>query len=1060
LPPRFHVVVVWMLFVAAIAALPGSTPAYAQTQPLGSPTRLERMPVSPYLIDAWTSEEGLPQNTVNALTQTRDGYIWLATFGGLVRFDGRSFRTFAAANTPGLGADRILTLYEDRGGALWIGTERDGVFVSRQGVFSRPSWHRRLPSRQVWAIYQTRDDALWFGTSEGAVRVDRRERVTIIAPRDGRSVQSVRAIAESPNGTVWLGLHGRGLTRVVDGVLRPFSFFETGEEALVNVITIGRRSGVVWVGTQGGLFRLRGERAERVPLAGDVGAAPVRAIVADETAGVWVGTRRGLCHLRPDATACYGMEAGLSDAFVRAMGHDREGNLWIGTNIGGLNRLKRRKAVAYVPQRGRGSSLSFLPIVGDGAGGLWAGATCGGLVHFSRGLFEVYGKAQGLPRDCIWAIHRDPDGTLWLGTPGGGLFRVEDGRVERFSAASGLPNDSVLAVTRDRAGVLWAGTYGALNRMTSDGTFESYRLPIQAASVSFITERRAGGVWLGTTAGLFRFVDGRFKRWSTAEGLSHDVVRALLEDPDGTIWLGTYGGGLNRLHGEQVTRYTSANGLYDDVVSRILDDGRGNLWMSGNRGVFRVARRELDAVARGRATAVTSVWYDTTDGMATSETNGGGQPAGWRGPDGRLWFPTIEGLVAFDPSAPTNRHPPPVVVTRVVVDREERDPRGELVVPAGAQNVEIHYAGLSFVAPEKVRFRYQLEGYDRDWIDAGTRREAYYTGLPPGQYRFRVRARNEDGVWSAEDAVLGLRQQPYMYQTWWFAIGCTLLLTAMMALLLYAFHRLRLERALALERMRMRIATDLHDDIGGTLSRMAILSEVARRQAVLPPDVERRLDNLGETARGLVDAMSDVVWSIDPRRDHLASLLLRVREHATDVLEGTPLTFESPPDAETVHLRPDQRRQLYLILKEALTNVAKHARAQHVAVTVTANGDALDVEVRDDGRGFDTAASDPLQSLDYAGRAPRQVFHPGNGLQNMRGRAAGLDGSLTIRSGPGGTTLRVRMPLGRSARATPAGAAALPASTPPPRPSQPEPQRHTAWVNVERGGRFARRRSG
>ncbi|MGH9163026.1 MAG: two-component regulator propeller domain-containing protein, partial [Vicinamibacteraceae bacterium] len=831
-----------MCMVAVVLAT--ACTASAQPRPLAPPVRLASTPVGPYLIDNWTSDEGLPQNTVNALTQTRDGYIWLATFGGLVRFDGQSFRTFAA-NTPGLGADRILALYEDRAGALWIGTERDGVFVRRRGIVSRPNWHGRLPSRQVWTIYQTRDDALWFGTSGGAVRVDPSGRVIVYAPREGTSVRSVRAITESPDATVWLGMYGAGLARVVDGVLRPFPFHHTGEEALVNVITIGHRAGVVWVGTQGGLFRLRGERTERVPLPGNVGAAPVRAIVADETSGVWVGTRSGVCHLRPDAAgACYGTESGLSDAFVRAMGRDREGNLWIGTNTGGLNRLTRRKAVAYVPQGDRGSPLSFLPIVGDGAGGLWAGATCGGLVHFSRGLFEVYGKAQGLPRDCIWAIHRDRDGTLWLGTPGGGLFRVADGRVTRFSAAGGLPNDSVLAVTRDRAGVLWVGTHGALNRMTGDGTFESDRLPTQAASVSFITQRRAGGLWLGTTAGLFRFVEGRFRRWSTADGLSHDVVRAVLEDPDGTLWLGTYGGGLNRLRAGQVTRYTTANGLYDDVVSSILDDGRGNLWMSGNRGVFRVARRELDAVARGRAATVTSVWYETTDGMPTSETNGGGQPAGWRAPDGRLWFPTIRGLVAFDPSAPTNEHPPPVVVTGVVVDRQERDPHSELVVPAGAQNVEIHYAGLSFVAPEKVRFRYRLEGYDRGWIDAGTRREAYYTGLPPGRYHFRVRACNEDGVWSAKDAVLALRQQPYVYQTWWFAIGCTLLLTALVALLLYAFHLLRMERALALERMRMRIATDLHDDIGGTLSRMAILSEIAKRQALLPADVERRLDDL------------------------------------------------------------------------------------------------------------------------------------------------------------------------------------------------------------------------
>ncbi|MPY87875.1 MAG: hypothetical protein GEU99_08140 [Luteitalea sp.] len=1001
------------MLVSALAA-----PAFADER-LTAPVRFEATPVSPYLIDAWTSEDGLPQNSVNAVVQTRDAYIWMATFGGVVRFDGQTFRTFTGANTPGLGADRILTLYEDRAGTLWIGTQRDGVFMLRDGVFSRPIWNGELPGQQVWTIYQARDDAIWFGTSEGAARVDPRGHVTMHIPREGKVARAVRAVGESPDGTVWLGMHGGGLARVVDNVLRPFPFYDTGEEALVNVIATSP-AGIVWIGTQAGLFRLQGERAERVPLPGNVSMEPVRAIMSDGGDGLWVGTRGGLCHLRAGASTYHGKDSGLSDTFVRALARDREGNLWIGTDVGGLNRLKRRQAVAYAPDDDRGSPVSVIPIVDDGADGLWVGATCGGLLHFRGGVFEQDGKAQGLPRDCIWAIHRDQDGTLWLGTPGGGLIRIQDGRVTRLSKASGIPNDSVLAIARDRAGVLWVGAHNALSRMTGDETFASYRLPIESASVSFITARRAGGVWLATTAGLFRFVDGVFKRWSTADGLSHDVVRAVLEDPDGTIWLGTYGGGLNRLRDGRVTHYTTANGLFDDVVSRILDDGRGYFWMSGNRGVFRVARRELDAVAQGRATTVTSIWYDTHDGMRTSETNGGGQPAGWQTSDGRLWFPTIAGIVAFDPSAPTNQHAPPVVVTRIVVDQRESDPSSELIVPAGAHNVEIHYAGLSFVAPDKVQFQYQLEGYDQDWIDAGTRREAYYTGLPPGRYRFRVRARNEDGVWSATDALLPVRQEPHVYQTWWFVVVCALLLVAMVGLALYVLHRLKLERAVALERMRMRIATDLHDDIGGTLSRMAILSEVAKRQAVLPPDVERRIDDLGETARGLVDAMSDVVWSIDPRRDHLASLLPRVREHALDVLDPTALIFETPPGAETVHLSPDQRRQLYLILKEALTNVAKHARAHHVAVVVTVDGHMLDVEVRDDGRGFDRESpaptGEPGHPPDHGGRAHRPLVHLGNGLTNMRARVAALDGRLDIRSGSDGTTLQVQVPLAHPAR--------------------------------------------
>ncbi|MGH9380326.1 MAG: sigma 54-interacting transcriptional regulator, partial [Thermoanaerobaculia bacterium] len=754
------------------------------------PVRVEERPLSPYIVRAWTADDGLPVNSVTAIEQTADGYLWLGTFGGLVRFDGVAFRTFTAADVPGLGDDRILALREDRSGTLWIGTRHNGVFRLRDGVFSAPAWSGALPSPQVRAIHEGRDGALWIHTVGGVARVVDGERATVLRPHGDRGDRPDAAelvVVDSVDGIASLGVHAGGLAGLVGADVRSIplgAWQDTAVPALA-----ADTAGTVWVSARPrqGLLRLVGDRLEPVPLVGMPQQSSVSALLPGPDADLWVGTDGGgLFRLDGTQLRPVGEPAGLSSLNVRVLYRDREENLWVGTDTDGLYRLTRRSVVVHQPASGPG--LGVVPIVGDGAGGVWAGAACGGLLRIRDGFFERYGEAEGLPADCIWALHRDADDTLWIGKVRGGLLRLREGQVTRFTDADGLQGDEIRAILRDEAGTLWVGTESAVNRLGAGERFTAHRLPVQPAFVTSLIERRAGGLWVGTGAGLFRLVAGAFTHWGPEDGLSHGLVRALLEDTDGTLWIGTYGGGLNRLRDGRITRYSTATGLYDMFISHILDDGRGRLWMSSNHGVFHVARAELEAVADERADSLTSIWFDRSDGMPSNEANGGGQPAGWRAADGRLWFPTVDGLVELDPAAPRNPQPPPVAISRVVIDRRSVEPSERIELPAGTRSLEIHYAGLSYRAPEKVGFRYRLAGYDDEWVDAGARRAAYYTGLRPGRYRFQVRARNEDGIWSDTDAVLRIRQVPYFYQTpWSLALGAGLVLA-----LAAAGYRLRL----------------------------------------------------------------------------------------------------------------------------------------------------------------------------------------------------------------------------------------------------------------------------
>lgn len=768
---------------------------------LGEPVRAAERSVSPFVVHTWTTDDGLPVNSVTAIEQTRDGYLWLGTFGGLARFDGTTFRTFTSAEVLGLGGDRILALHEGASGTLWIGTQENGVFGMRDGEFFAPAWADALPHPQVWEIDEGRDGVVWVRTEGGAVRVGADGRVTVLRPRGEGTDAEVLVLRETTDGVAFLGTYPGGLARKPIGDAgEDVRSIPLGRWQPAGVQSLGRDgAGTVWASMKRrpGLLRLAGDRLEQVPLVGEPETVAVSSLLTDPDGGLWVGTEAsGLFHLDGGRLRPIWQGEGLSSQLIRALHRDREGNLWMGTGGDGLYRLTRRSARAHMPAGGL--LPSFVPMVGDGAGGLWAGTICEGLVHFSDGVFERYGAAQGLPANCVFGLHRDADGTLWIARGRDGILRLREGRVTLFSGADGLEGHEARAILRDHAGTLWVGTEAALHRLGPGGEFIAHRLPVRPASINAIVERRAGGLWLGTRAGLFRFVEGRFTHWGPEDGLSPGSIRALLEDADGTLWVGTYGGGLSRLKDGRITRYTTATGLFDMFLSHILDDGHGRLWLSSNRGVFRVARAELEAVAEGRATEVTSVWFDRRDGMPSSETNGGGQPAGWRAPDGRLWFPTVDGLVSFDPTAPRNPHPPPVVIDRVLVDRRpssSSDPRlargrpaASIALPAGTHDLEIHYTGLSYRAPEKLLFHYRLAGHDEGWIDAGTRRAAYYTNLSPGRYRFLVRARNEDGVWSEAAAVLPIRQMPYVYQTRWFQALCAVLLLT----LAVAGYRLRM----------------------------------------------------------------------------------------------------------------------------------------------------------------------------------------------------------------------------------------------------------------------------
>jgi signal transduction histidine kinase/ligand-binding sensor domain-containing protein len=951
------------------------------------------------LHDVWTTENGLPQNSVTSIIQTRDGYLWLGTFGGLVRFDGVKFTVFDTGNSQGLGGNRIIRLYEDRSGNLWIALEQSGLARYSQGKFTTFTKNDGLPTSAVVRMAEDKEGKFWVTTALGIARLSEGRFVTE-ETLFGLPNKDTFYYLQSRDGSVWLGPQN-GLVRYQAGTstrypFRPPFICET-------------KDGSVWAFDQDrGLARFEAGSWITYPINDDLPGHGGRVIQA------FVGRDDTICLLTSDGLTRFKDGKRVSSQPIVGLPglisvlEDREGNLWIGSEREGLHRFKNVPITAYAAEEGL-ADASFVPITEDGKGGLWLGATK--LFHFAAGVFSIE-----IQPAAVWALQRDREGSLWIGDYGK-LRKLKDGRITEYPLFSGTP---VVSLFESRDGSLWIGTLsghvsGSLGGLYcfKDGEFTPYRTSegLVHNNVRHITEDRSGALWIGTEGGLSKFQNGRFTNYTTQQGLSHNYVREIYEDADGTLWIGTYGGGLNRFKDGRFTNITTKQGLYDNVVSRILEDDRGNFWMSSNRGIYRASRKELNDFADGRAGSINCVSYGVADGMKTNECNGGGQPAGWKDRDGKLWFPTIRGVVAVDPNQ-INPLSPPVAVEQVLIDQQPADVWQSVAAPPGKGDLEIHYTGLSFVAPEKVRFKYRLDGYDEGWVDVGPRRVAYYTNLPPGNYMFRVIACNNDGVWNETGAVFRFRLRPHFYQTKVF-YGLALAALVGLAFLGYQRHTKKLRRKHAEQQAfsrqliesqegeRKRIAAELHDSLGQSLI-------IIRNRALLslnkPGDHERAMEQLEEISAAAAHAIAEVKeisYNLRPYQLDRLGLTRALESMIRGATESSGVRFRVEIDPFDGLLSKEGEINVYRIVQEGVNNIIKHSEATEASVAVKRGAGHLQIAIEDNGKGFTAAAAD-------ADGTRKRGF----GLTGMVERARMLGAHHTIRSAPGrGTTIIIKIAI-------------------------------------------------
>ncbi len=980
----------------------------------------------------WHAADGLPSDSVAATLQTRDGHLWIGTTAGLVCFDGVKFtdpRSLAYFTNNLTG---ITALCEDRNGHLWIGTQQNGLFRLAGGKMFHFAGEPGCPAENVTSLAAGSRGEVWIGTRSGLNLWDGKK-FHLFTKRDGLPDETIVGVNVARSGAVWITTRV-GMCRFIEGHIAPYAFQTDSQGRSPEYLgAYEDQRGNLWAFGDTYLINLAEGKRFNYFRSSEPSSVRIWSLCESHDGRLWIGTSgRGLFCFEGNRFRPVVLGDNRWPYDVRSISEDREGNLWLGTSGGGLVQLRLQSA--YILRGGQGLPDSLPTALAlDADGRAYVGLERGGLWAGEAGRFDWVGGNDGLElQNFISSVCVTSDHTVWAGTMGDGLYGQRNGRRIHYTTADGLADNTVLCLNVEAGNIVWASTAaGSLHRIAEDRLFRfDAAQGLTGSPVRAMISSVNGGLWLGTQTGqILREADGKFKLVAAGDALGNRPVLGLFEGEPGRLWIGTAGGGLFCLAADKtILNWNTNTGLPSDTVAGIVEDRAKNLWISTTAGIYRInssdIRKALTNSGRSFACKLVSLARTT----AQAETICGGVRA-VLAPDGYLWFATSEGVLNVDTRGADAEPPPfPVCVESAAINGgtpisllhgplwSVAATNKPLVVPVDLRSLEIHFTALSFVSPEEIQFRHKLEGSDADWVfDAGAR-SFRYGRLARGNYLFRVAARMGEGPWlEAKDTFAFTVPTPLYFQTW--AIGLYVLSAILVVagtVRVISHRRLRrrlarLEQEQSLERERMRIARDMHDEMGSKLTKISFLSEHVAMDAESAGSASEKIRSIAQTSRDLLKTMDEIVWVVNPRNDTLENLIAYLSHYAVEYFQNTSVECETRLPAEVPHhpLSSEARHNLFLAFEEVLNNVLKHSGADTVKIALSVSALEFELKIIDNGRGFDAS---PLSPANGEGRAGRG----GNGLKNMRQRMASIGGQCLLSSQPGaGTTVTLLIQLNR-----------------------------------------------
>ncbi|OAM89052.1 histidine kinase [Termitidicoccus mucosus] len=988
----------WVLFLLLLAA---GMPPCPSVRADDEPARADGQ----YLAREWLTDDGLPHNAVNAVVRDSKGFLWLGTMGGLARFDGSNFVEFPLPADMTADGFNIRALAVDDDDSLLMITANNQVVRLRDGEFNLHPVNATLPRGSLLDLGVGANRSLWIGLASPAAIVRWHNGVTtVFGANVGVKRRSGRFMfVRGKNGATWMAGGDFLAWHDEDGLHR-----HTGRAGR-SLFIAPSRSGGLWIAAREHLARLENGNW-RVVLSGQGWPAAqigIQDMFEDTTGALWIATRRDGVFRLVDGTLETVLVPVRRERVLSIM-DDIEGNIWLGMNGGGLVRLKPKHHVLLNQSAGLPQEISS-SVCEDDTGALWCANQAGGLVRVKDGRVDI---AATVPVERNFYANNvcvdRPAGRVWVGTISGLYSTPVNGPwVLRREACEGCNvqtlflagnGDLWLSWNSARLGVL---RDGVLREFTADDGFPGSR-------VASIGERAGGEIWVGLENGaLFRLAGGKLVEEPIPPAARFARLHALLTDAENRLWIGT-SNGLLLWRGARSRLFTRADGLPDDIINQIVIDDNSRLWASSRRGIFHLPLAQLTAAADAPGRALTPVLLGRDDDLDGVAGFLGAQPMAWKGRDGRVWMVTYRGVAGLDPIGPVEKRAPlPVHIDRATVDgvAMKLAPGEELRTGAQPRQLELEFAALNFSTPDRTRMRRMLEGFDVGWVDAGRERFCVYPHLPPGRYVFRVEASDGENRWADGQASLAIVVPPAWWQTWWTRAGFLLVFAALVALLARAGSNHLLKRKLkrlqqenALERERARIARDLHDDLGGRMTRIGFVADRLHRK-VEDPEQKEQLGRLAAQSRYLIEDLEGIIWTVNPQNDSWQRLAAYISRYAHSHLRDTGIlcTVDGASDIPDQPISPDVRHHLLAIAKEALNNMLKHSQASRASLSLAAEGGIFRMRLHDDGRGFDSAAAER---------------DDGNGLVNMRARMAEVGGRIDIMSRPGeGTDIVVDVPM-------------------------------------------------
>lgn len=940
-----------------------------------------------YVHRVWETGQGLPEVKIDVIRQTRDGYLWLGTYGGLWRFDGVRFTS--VPDPQGILRNVwVRSISEDAQERLWLGTNGAGLVRLENGVLKQYTTAAGLPDDSVYCVVPDRDGAVWACTAHGIARFQNGT-FQVFSVAQGLPTETVYAACETKDGALWAGSENSAVSVWNGAGFQAHPLRTLPAETAVRSMYCGD-AGVIWVGAAQGLVRIQDGNERLFTTKDGLAGNYIGCLTQTRDGSLWVGTRNGFTRMRNGGFESFRPQDGLSQRMVNTIVEDREGSVWVGT-MHGLDQFLDGRSIPYTEREGLPGSHPG-PILEDSRGDIWIGMRDKGLVRFDGRRFA--GPDGEWRVEAVYALAEDADG-IWAGGDRG-VARIRRGRIERvYTAGDGLPSNVVRSLLRDRSGALWVGT-AAGPAMLQNGHFvqppplREIRKPIAA-----IGQDGQGRLYFGASeGGVFVFADGAVHELGPRDGPPLRAA-AFYTDREGLLWIAAIGTGLKLVRDGKVTTYVTRDGMFDHTIFGFAADASDLFWLTSVKGIFSVKRSELLDFAVGKIRHISASPIDL---LRTVEPVSGVQPAIWRAHDGRLWCSTTGGVIAFDPGSQRRPSlPPSAAIESVLVNGESHRPEEIRRLPPGRKNLEFQYTALSFLEPQQIRFRYVLDGFEKDWTDAAGRRDAFYTNLPPGNYRFRVAACDTDGVCNEAASSVAFALAPHYYETSWFLALCA----AAAAMIIWAMHRAHVrrlnERLELVLTERNRIARELHDTLIQGFSGITMQMQALAARA---PSSEER-STLQEIIRDAADCLRETRRSVEGLRggqttgSGLSSAIAaaaRQITHATGVrlkLNLTPNPRQLPADVQFTLLR---------IAQEAISNSIRHSGARNIEVDLHPTAEGLRLSVKDDGGGFVRRAS---------ASAPQGHF----GLLGMEERAAEAGVDLRIASAPGeGTTVSVLVP--------------------------------------------------